>query len=102
MSGSIEEAILAAVRAVVAPLAEELRQTRAAVEALREALPPALLDVHAAAEQLGVSESTIRRQIREGVLPVRRVGRSVRVDVSAMKPISEEHVAALAREARRG
>jgi excisionase family DNA binding protein len=41
--------------------------------------PPRLLSVHAVAEQLGISDKTVRRMITAGELPVHRVGHLLRV-----------------------
>jgi len=41
---------------------------------------------------LGLSESTIRRQIRDHMFPIRRIGRSVRVDMSALRPLTDQEV----------
>lgn len=91
---SIEESIAAAVAAQLAPLRAELRQMTAEVQALRRALPPQLLTQAQAAEHLGLSLSTVRRRVKDGTLPSKRVGRSVRVDVSAMHSPTEGEVAA--------
>lgn len=40
---------------------------------------PRLLSVRAVAEQLGISDKTVRRTIATGALPAHRVGRLVRV-----------------------
>lgn len=72
---------------------EELTQ---ALQALQDSGAP-LLTVREAANQLGVSERTIKRRIATGELPVVRVGRSVRIDRTALRP-STLTVASLARE----
>jgi excisionase family DNA binding protein len=97
---SVEDAITDAVERAVAPLVAELRELRAAVWAMSAALPPVLATTPEAAGRLGVSVSTVRRRIKDGSIPVRRIGRSVRVDLAALKPLSEDDVARLAREAR--
>jgi excisionase family DNA binding protein len=43
--------------------------------------PPKLVTVADAAETLGVSEVTVRRRIKDGRLPSKRVGRAIRVDL---------------------
>lgn len=72
----------------------------ARLDRLESRLPPALVDVPTAGERLGCSASTIRRRVRDGTLPVVRVGRSVRIDLAALRPPSDEQIAELAREAR--
>ncbi|MGD0836929.1 MAG: hypothetical protein ABSB49_09840 [Polyangia bacterium] len=70
-------------------------------QAVRAATPARLLTVaQLTAEGYG-SDSTIRRRIKDGTLPVIRVGRSIRVNVSGLRPITHEAVSAAAREARR-
>jgi excisionase family DNA binding protein len=59
---------------------------------MQRALPPVLVPVREAAQMLGVSEATVRRQIRDHLLPVRRIGRSLRVDMSALRPLTDEEV----------
>jgi excisionase family DNA binding protein len=72
----IEHVLADLLRAAIAPLAEELRLLRVEVERLRQALPPLLVTTREAAERLGISEFTVRRQIKVGTIPARRVGRS--------------------------
>lgn len=50
-------------------------------------MPPenVLLDVKAVATRLGVSEKTVRREIKRGALAAERVGRSVRIDPTAVE-----------------
>jgi excisionase family DNA binding protein len=45
---------------------------------------PKLVTVAEAANRLGVSEVTIRRHVRSGRLPYKRLGRSIRVDLSRL------------------
>ncbi len=78
----------------------ELRKLTASVEAMRALSPPLLLPIPDAAKLLEVSVSTVRRGIRDGSIPHRRIGRSVRIDIGACKGIDGATVAALAREAR--
>ena len=80
---SIEEAFAAVVRAEIAPVVAELRQLRAEVAAMRRTLPPMLVTMEEAARHMDVSVATVRRQIRSGSIPVRRIGRSVRVDLAS-------------------
>lgn len=82
---------------VAARLLDELRAVRGEVAALREALPSRKIAPAEAAELLGVSERTVRRWIAAGRLAVIRVGRTVRVDVAALRALD---VATLARRAR--
>lgn len=59
-------------------IAEHLARLTRAVEALR---PTVLVSVNEAARRLGVTSKTVRRRIRDGKLPVKRIGRAVRVDL---------------------
>ena len=98
---SIEAAIADAVAVAVAPLVSEIRELRATVEALRAASPPKLVSA-AELVRLGFgSPATVRRRIADGTYPAVRHGRSVRVDLAALKPIDPASVAALADAARR-
>jgi excisionase family DNA binding protein len=99
---TIEDAIRAAVAEEVAPLRADLARVEEKLAAVARAAPLTLVDVPEAARRLGLSESTIRRRVRDRTLPVRRVGRSVRIDLSTLRPASEEEVDAAARIARIG
>lgn len=91
---SIEDTIAAAVQSHVSPLLIELRRLAAEIEAMRRALPPQLVTMSEAAERLGVSLATVRRRVKDGTLPVKRVGRSPRVDLSSLHPAPADDVAA--------
>ena len=56
-----------------------------------------LLTVAQAAAELDVHPRTVRRRIKDGELPVVRVGKVIRIDRSALRP-DPEKVAVLARE----
>jgi hypothetical protein len=85
---------LTAARAEIRGLAGELA-------ALRAASPPKLVTV-AELVRLGYgSPASCRRRIKDGTYPVIRHGRSIRVDLAALKPPTPEFVAKLADEARR-
>jgi excisionase family DNA binding protein len=81
---------------------DEVRELRVAFDALRRGMPPALATMEQAAEALGVSLSTIRRRVRDGSLPCKRLGRAVRVDLAAVRPADAGEIAELARRAREG
>ncbi|MGA7741055.1 MAG: hypothetical protein WBP56_15815 [Polyangia bacterium] len=99
---SVDAALSAVVSEAVAPLVSEIRELRATVEALRAASPPKLVTV-AELVRLGFgSPATVRRRIADGTYPCVRHGRSVRVDLAALKPIDPATVAALAAAARSG
>jgi hypothetical protein len=98
---SIEAAITEAVAVAVAPLVSEIRELRATVEALRAASPPKLVTVGEMVRLGYGSPATVRRRIADGSYPCVRHGRSVRVDLAALKPIDPATVAALADAARR-
>jgi excisionase family DNA binding protein len=99
---TLEEAIEASVAAHVSPVLAELRRVTAELEALRRALPPQLVSMPEAAKRLGVSLATVRRRVRDLSLPSRRIGRTVRVDLSTLHPMAESEVARLAARARTG
>ncbi len=93
-------------RAAVAPeldaVAAELRRLQEALAALQASLPPRLASRKEAWEICDVTEATLDRWIRDGDVRVVRRGRRVLVDLSSLKPVSEDDVAAAARAARGG
>lgn len=91
---TIEETIASAVASSVTPLLAELRRMSAELEALRHMLPSQLVTLAEAAERLGISLATARRRVKDGSLPCRRLGRSVRVDLSALGGPTNGEVAA--------
>jgi excisionase family DNA binding protein len=100
---------LVAVAAALAAMPEELKRAVGILSALNERvtrieerLPPRLFTVEEAAEQLGRSVPSIRRDIRAGRLPVVKLGRSVRIDLAKMKSIDADDVARAAAAARSG
>ncbi|HEX9048981.1 MAG TPA: helix-turn-helix domain-containing protein [Anaeromyxobacter sp.] len=84
----------------IAALDARLARIEEALATLRRSTPSALVPIDEAARILGVSVSTVRRQVRSGAIPSRRIGRSVRVDLAALRPLEAEEVERLAREAR--
>lgn len=82
-------------------LEAEVRGLREEVVHLRSSAPPLLVSPPEAAVRLGVSLSTVRRRIRAGEVPVTRIGRSVRVDLGALRPADDAEVVRLAEAARR-
>ncbi|SRR5712692_8543444 len=97
---TFEETLSMLLEAKLAPLRTDLRAVAKAIESMQRTLPPVLVPVREAAQMLGVSEGTVRRHIRDHRLPVRRIGRSVRVDMSALRPLTDEEVAEQAYLAR--
>jgi|SRR6187551_2220046 len=91
----IAERVAERVRAEIAPVL-------AALEDLQRRLPPQLGDVPQACAATGLSPATVRRRIKDGTLPTVLVGRRRLIDLAALRPVSPEHVARLASEARRG
>ena len=91
MSASIQIPTVEDIRAVVR---EEVER------ALRSVPhgPSQLLTVAQAAQLLGVSQRTVRRQIASGEIPVVRVGRAVRIDPAVISP-DPARIAQLARGA---
>jgi excisionase family DNA binding protein len=88
-----EESLGALLEAKLAPVQTEVRRLLSEIEAIRRALPPALATVSEAAKALRLSESTVRRRIRDGSLPVQRVGRALRVDLTALNTATDAEVA---------
>jgi excisionase family DNA binding protein len=97
---TVDAALAAIVADAVAPLAGQIRELRGEVAALRAVSPPKFGTVADAARILGVSDQTIRRKITLGEILSMRVGRSVRVDISSLRPADPTTVVELARAAR--
>lgn len=101
MSLDIEAAIAAAVTRACAPLVEEVRQLRAAVEGKAR-----YVSVADAAEHCGVSTRTMKRWIAgtEKSAPrvkIIRAGRAVRVDLASLPTVEVHELAAEARAGRK-
>ena len=96
-----DAARLAALLDVPALTAVEASQARieAALADLRRSAPSTLVSVREAARIAGVSESTAWRRVRDGSWPTTRIGRSVRVDVAALRPATDDEVRRMASEA---
>jgi excisionase family DNA binding protein len=74
-----------------------------ALAEIRRAQVPELLTVQDAAKRLHVPQSTVRRWIRDGTLPVQRVGpsgRGVRIDLAALRAPTDAEVRRLAFDAQ--
>ena len=100
MSGSLEDTLGALLSSRLVPLRSDLQRVTAELAAMRQALPPALLPLKEAARRMGVSEKTARRRVRAGEWPARRDGRKVLVDLSALRPMTEDEVARAAAQLR--
>ena len=87
---SLEETLAALLDARLAPMRRAVEELRAEVARLRGSMPPTLVTVPEAAKALGVSQATIRRRMKDGTLPSRRVGRLRRIDLSAYRPSDPE------------
>ena len=98
--GSLEDTLGALLSSRLVPLRSDLQRVAAELAAMRQALPPALLPLKEAARRMGVSEKTARRRVRAGEWPARRDGRKVLVDLSALRPMTEDEVARAAAELR--
>ena len=98
---TLEETLAAILDQRLAPLRRDLDRVASALEALRSALPPALVPLKQAAAVMHVSVKTARRRVDAREWPSRRDGKRILVDLAALQPISEEKVAELAIVARR-
>jgi excisionase family DNA binding protein len=85
---------------VVARLEPQLQAIADELRDLRRQVSPGLFDVREAAARLGVSVVTVRRMVRRGELPSRKVGRSIRVDLDGVRALDANDVARLANDAR--
>lgn len=93
--------LAAVLEAKLGPLKADVRRLSAELESIHRQLPPPLVSVTEAAQRLGLSLSSVRRRIRDGSLPVRRIGRSLRVDLGALHPPGEQEVARLVEGTKR-
>jgi excisionase family DNA binding protein len=87
---TFEQTLSALISVQLAPLREALYGLTAEVQALRDRLPPSLVSVTEAARALGLSVATVRRRVKDGSLPSCRVGRSRRIDLTLVRPVSYE------------
>lgn len=69
--------------------------------ALERRLPPQLGDVATVARLSGLSLATIRRRVKDGSIPSRKIGGRVLIDLGALRPTPTDEIAALAEQARR-
>lgn len=99
-SGSLEDTLGALLSSRLVPLRSDLQRVTAELAAVRQAFPPALVPLKDAARRMGVSEKTARRRVRAGEWPARRDGRKVLVDLSALRPMTEDEVARAAAQLR--
>ncbi|MGC9984093.1 MAG: hypothetical protein ABSF35_10710 [Polyangia bacterium] len=97
----IDAALAAVVAEAISPLATEIRELRAMIEALRAASPPKLVTVTEMVRLGYGSPASVRRRIADGTYPAIRHGRSIRIDLASLKPPTPELVAELAERARR-
>jgi hypothetical protein len=96
----IEDALSAVVANQVTPLRLAVERLTVELAELRKAIPAQMSTIEEYAEAQHISVSSVRRGIRKGDIPVRRIGRSVRIDLRALRPLSEDEVAVAARAAR--
>jgi excisionase family DNA binding protein len=101
---TVEETIAGAVVAQLIP--EIQRVVRAELTAQAASLrahtttEPELLTVRQYAERANLSQCTVRRHIADGSLPSTRIGASIRIPSSALRPADPSEIASMARAAR--
>jgi excisionase family DNA binding protein len=81
---SFEETLAVILEAKLAPVCQRMDRLAAEMDALRRSIPPVLVSKAEAARKLGVSISTVQRRVRDGSLPIKMVGKSVRIDLSGL------------------
>jgi excisionase family DNA binding protein len=84
----------------LAAVERRLRDLASAVNDLEARLPPQLVTVRDASKTLGCSVATIRRKVAQGELPSVRIGRTVRLDLSKVRALGGDDVAALLQQRR--
>ena len=92
---------LVEVPARLAALERAEAATLAKLDALQAALPPNHLTITEAAKLCQVSTKTMRRWVNSGAVPIFKVGRVIRVDVSRLRGVDAAGIAKLAAEARK-
>jgi excisionase family DNA binding protein len=94
---SLEETLSLLLEVRMEPLIAEVRRLTEEIQALRRDLPPALVTMNEAARKLGVSLSTVKRRVRDGSLPARRLGkgRALRVNLAALHQPQDAEIARL-------
>lgn len=90
---TLEESITDAVAAAVAPLRAQIERMTDELRAVREAMPLQLVPLKEAARRMSVSEKTAGRRFAKGEWPGRREGRKILIDLSQLRPLSDEEVA---------
>lgn len=80
-----EEVVEAAVERAVD---RRLARLEEILSSLVTRLPCRLLTVAEAAKELAVCEETVRRRVRDGELAHRWVGKSLRIDIDASRPLA--------------
>jgi hypothetical protein len=93
---TLEDSLGALLDAKLAPLRSDLDRVTAELSAVRRALPPQLVSLKRAAEVMHCSTKTAGRRVKSGEWPSRRDGGRVLVDLSALRPVSDEEVARVA------
>ena len=99
---SFEDTLTTLLEAKLLPISEALRGLAQEVESVRRALPPVLVTLREASRRLGVSESTVRRRVRDGQLRTLKIGGLVRVDLGVLHGASAEDVDRKVLELKRG
>lgn len=79
-----EELVEAAVERAVE---RKLTRLEEILSSLVTRLPARLLTVDEAARELGLHPETVRKMCRNGALSHRRVGRALRIDIDASRPL---------------
>jgi excisionase family DNA binding protein len=83
-------------------IAEAVRQVvREELERFAASRSDEMVSIEETAERLDLSVATVRRRVKAGDLPSKRIGHQYRIPGSALRPISDEEIAELAHSARR-
>jgi len=98
-SGIVDEEVTSRTGRLVLALQDQVGSLTDAVRSLQRSLPAPLVSVQDAAARLGVSVNTVRRRVKSGDIPSTRIGKVVRVDLTNLRPLSDDEIRVMAQRA---
>jgi len=95
----VDEEVTSRTGRLVLALQDQVGSLTDAVRSLQRSLPAPLVSVQDAAARLGVSVNTVRRRVKSGDIPSTRIGKVVRVDLTNLRPLSDDEIRVMAQRA---